>query len=125
MHVTRTNVHGSGFVLMQRTNRLTIPAETIYILCSYSRYTTRVGNNRPAVHIRPASSPIVAPFSVLSFLTALRKHTVSCQVWSNGGMILAEDNRGTGRKTSPSASMTTTNPTRNDLGQKFQCQLVM
>jgi hypothetical protein len=46
-HVTRTNIHGSGFVLIQWTKRLTIPAETIYILCSYGRYTTR-GTEQPA-----------------------------------------------------------------------------
>jgi hypothetical protein len=37
-------------------------------------------------------------------------------IWSNGGIILTGENRRTRRKTCPSATLSTTNPTWTDLG---------
>jgi hypothetical protein len=37
--------------------------------------------------------------------------------WSNGGIILTEENRRTRRETCPSATLSITNPTWTDLGE--------
>ena len=40
--------------------------------------------------------------------------TVSCKLWSSGGMILTGYSGGTGRKPCPSATLTTTNLTQTN-----------
>jgi hypothetical protein len=45
-------------------------------------------------------------------------HMIHEWIWSSGGMILTGENRRTRKKTCPSATLSTTNPTRTNLGAK-------
>jgi hypothetical protein len=74
-------------------------------------YIVATGWDYVTVELRPLTGPLSTPQMIQEW------------IWSSGEMILTEKNRSTGRKTCPSATLSTTNPasTALDSNQGLHC----